>query len=237
MNVRGRIKASAVFLSLALAGCGGTPHPAGVGSLDVKEGAAAYEAVPDTVNGFDVGAIQPGDRLAISVLGEPDLTNDRYVVDGDGKMQVPLVGEVQAAGRSAGQLRTEITEKLAAQFIRNPYVSISIAEHAKFSLTVEGEVQHAGRFEVSPGMTLLGALAMAQSTTKDAKLTAVYVFRELNGRRMGARFDLNMIRKGESADPQIVPGDVVVVGRSAIKSTWHELIAATPLTAVFYYLK
>lgn len=237
MKLSNKLKTSAIFLGLALSGCGGTPRPVASGALDVKQGAAAYEAVPDSINGFDAGAIQPGDRLSITVLGEPDLTSDKYFVDGDGRVQVPLVGEIKAAGRSAGDVRQEVTQKLAAGFLREPYVSISISEHAKFSLTVEGEVQHAGRFEASPGMTLLGALAMAQSTTKDAKLGSVYVFRELNGRHMGARFDLSMIRKGEAADPQIIPGDVVVVGRSAIKGTWHEIISATPLAAVFYYLK
>lgn len=236
MKTRIAMGAGLALLSLALTGCGGTPPPRTEGGLDVKQGEAAYEAVPDTINGLDAGAIQPGDRLSIAVLGEPDLTNDRYVVDGDGQLQLPLAGGVQAAGRNAGDLRKEITQKLAA-YLRDPYVSISIAEHAKFSLTVEGEVQHAGRFEVSPGMTLLGALAMAQSTTRDAKLNEVYVFRQLNGRRMGARFDLKMIRRGEAPDPQIIPGDVVVVGRSAIKGTWHEILQATPLLSVFYYLR
>ena len=152
-------------------------------------------------------------------------------------MQLPLVGEVRAGGRSPSEVREYITQSLARNFLRQPQVAVGIIEHAKFSLTVEGEVQHAGRFEASPGMTLIGALALAQSTNKDANLEEVYIFRQLDDRRMGARFNLNEIRRGTMPDPQIVPGDVVVVGRSAVKGIWHEFLMAIPAFSIWYYLK
>lgn len=221
--------AMGIALALCLAGCGSV-RP----NSQIPAGEAAYRLIPATEHGFDPGAIQPGDRLAIRVVGEPDLSNEAYWVDGAGRVQMPLVGEIAVVGRNTQWVREEIEKRLSTDFIRNPLVSISIVEHAKYGLTVEGEVQHAGRFEASPGMTLLGAIAQAGSTSKDAKLNEVYLFRERGEQRIGARFDLASIRSGKNPDPQILPGDVVVVGRSAIKGTWHEMLAAAPFANLYY---
>jgi polysaccharide export outer membrane protein len=217
---------------LVLAGCG-TVSP----NKALPSGMEAYEVVPEVVKGYNPGAIQPGDRLSIRVLGEPDLSSDQYWVDGSGHVQVPLAGELDAGGRSAEELRDDIRVRLAERFIRDPQISIGIAEHAKFGVSVEGEVQKAGRFEVSPGLTLLGAIALAGSTTKDTKLDEIYIFRDINGKKAGARFNIGYIRNGKNPDPQIIPGDVIVVGRSAIRGTWHEFLQASPLFNVYYYLK
>jgi polysaccharide biosynthesis/export protein len=217
---------------LVLAGCG-TVKP----NTSLPSGLQAYDVVPEVIKGYNPGAIQPGDRLAIRVLGEPDLSNDQYWVDGSGHVQVPLAGELQAGGRTAEELRDDLQQRLATTFIRNPQISIGIAEHAKFGVSVEGEVQKAGRFEVSPGLTLLGAVALAGSTTKDTKLDEIYIFRQIDGKKMGARFNLGLIRNGKDPDPQIIPGDVIVVGRSALRGTWHELLQASPLFNMYYYVK
>lgn len=232
MDTRGN-KLKLVVLSTALLAVGGCA----ASSSSLPSGKQAYEAIPAVPEGIDQGAIQPGDRLSVRVLGEPDLTSDQIWVDGGGKIQVPLAGEVVAGGRSPGDVRKEITDKLATNYIRDPMVAISIVDHAKFSVTVEGEVQHAGRFEASPGLTLIGALALAQSTTNNAKLDEVVVFRTLKGRKLAARFDIRQVRLGEAPDPQIFPGDVVVVGRSWIKSTWHDFLTAAPLLNTYYYLR
>jgi polysaccharide export outer membrane protein len=221
----------AAAASLGLSGC------ATQNGQSVAQGGAAYVSIPSKASGVEAGAIQPGDRLYIRVLGEPDLTSDQYWVDGSGKVQVPLAGEFAVSGKTTAELRREITKQLGARYIRDPQVAVSIVDHSKSSVTVEGEVQHAGRFEASPGLTLLGALALAQSTTKDSKLDEVVVYRELGGQRMAARFDLSEIRSGRASDPQIIAGDVVVVGRSSIKSAWHDLLQAAPLFNLFYILK
>jgi polysaccharide export outer membrane protein len=230
MNIRRSLHIVAAG-ALALSGCS-TPPPSTLAS-----GAEAYKMIPDVPDGLDQGAIQPGDRLAVRVMGEPDLTSDQIWVDGGGKVQLPLAGEVVAGGRAPGDVQKEITEKLASRYIRDPQVAISIVEHAKFSITVEGEVQHAGRFEASPGLTLLGALAMAQSTTSNARLDEVVVFRQLHGQRLAGRFDLRNVRVGRAPDPQIFPGDVIVVGRSWVKGSWHDLLQAAPLFNIFYVFR
>jgi polysaccharide export outer membrane protein len=169
------VVALAVLGSLASAGCVATRTDT------LPRGQAAYATIPSKALGVDAGAIQPGDRLFIRVLGEPDITSDQYWVDGSGKVQVPLAGEFDVSGKTTSSLRAEITNRLGSRFIRDPQVAVSIVDHSKSSVTVEGEVQHAGRFEASPGLTLLGSLALAQSTTRDARLDEVVVFREMEG--------------------------------------------------------
>lgn len=220
-----------LLLATALAGC------AEFRQSPVPNGARAYDMVPVQAQGIEQGAIQPGDRLYIRVLGEPDLTSDQYWVDGSGKLQLPLAGELQAGGRTISQVQQEITDRLGARYVRDPAVAVSIVQHAQNSVTVEGEVQKAGRFEAAPGLTLIGAMALAQSTTRDAKLGEVIVFRTVDNKRMAARFDLTDIRKGRAPDPQIIAGDTIVVGRSAIKGGWHEFLQAAPAFSIFYYLK
>lgn len=229
-----KLRGKAAVAALALIGTAGCSE---LHTANLPSGESAYAVIPQTATGIKQGAIQPGDRLYIRVVGEADLTSDQYWVDGGGKVQVPFAGELDAGGHTTGELQAEITERLGAQYIRDPAVAVSIVQHAASSVTVEGEVQKAGRFEASQGLTLLGALALAQSTTNNAKLDEVVVFRELNGVRQAARFDLGQIRKGGAPDPQIIAGDVVVVGRSAIKGTWHDLLQAAPLFNIFYVFR
>jgi polysaccharide biosynthesis/export protein len=101
------------------------------------------------------------------------------------------------------------------------------------TVAVEGEVKLPGVYKVSPSDTLLSAIARAQSPTNVAKLDEVIVFRTVNGRRMGARFDLNQIRSGQAADPQILGGDVIVVGFSSLKGVYRDILQAAPLLNVF----
>jgi len=220
----------AALLMLGASGCS-EKRP-----ISVPTGAAAYALIQEREGDEEAGAIQPGDHLSVSVLGEADLSSDKYWVDGSGVLQMPLVGDIQAGGRTISQLRQEITQRLGARYIRNPQVALSITEHSKQSVTVEGEVQQAGRFEAAPGLTLLGALALAHSTSKDAKLDEVIVFREVKAQRLVARFDLSDIRTGRALDPQIRAGDRIVVGRSSVKGAWHDLLQTAPLFNIFYLM-
>ena len=63
------------------------------------------------------------------------------------------------------------------------------------------------------------------------------IFRLMDGKRLGARFNIGAIRNGQAVDPTIIAGDTVVVGRSALKQTWKEFLAAVPLANLFYILR
>jgi polysaccharide export outer membrane protein len=199
-------------------------------------GASAYGVIPEKVERVDTALIRPGDRLVIAVLGEPELTSDQYRVDAAGSLQVPFIGPVQAAGLTQAELRETIRRQLGSSYIRDPQVSISTVSRSPSVFTVEGEVQEPGVFEAEPGTTLLSAIAQAKSPTRVAHLNEVVVFRELNGQRMGARFDLRAIRNGEAADPKIIAGDTIVVGYSQLKGVWREIREAAPVLNLFYIL-
>lgn len=226
--------AALVALALSTLGMSGCAHNQ-ANPLPVGEAAYATLDIKDDGPGED--GIRAGDHLAIRVLGEPELTSDDYIVGTQGTIQVPLAGEIVVAGRNAGEVRDELTNRLGSRYIRNPQVTVSVSERRKTTFAVEGDVREPGIFEATPGTTLLSALAQAKSTTDTAKLDEVMIFRVLNGQRLGARFNLGDIRQGRAADPTVLAGDTVVVGRSGLKDAWKQFLQASPLFNLFYIFR
>lgn len=198
-------------------------------------GDAAYAIIPpiDKAVAPSQYLIAPGDVVSLSVFGEPDLKLDKLPVDDAGFIQVPLVGAVQVASITPAQASALIATQLGARFLRNPDVTLNVVEQTGQMVTVEGQVAKAGAYPVDGKTTLLGAIALAQSPTKIAKLDEVVVFRTINNTRMAARFHVTRIRAGKDPDPQILGGDVVVVGFSQVKSVYRDVLQAAPLFNVF----
>ncbi|MEQ1497489.1 MAG: polysaccharide biosynthesis/export family protein [Novosphingobium sp.] len=233
MPMRQPVRLVAIMLAvLVLAGCGlrQSPNPLPVGP-------AAYAVFPNTENWPDEDVIRVGDRLSVRVLGEPELTSDAYVVDSRGNIQVPLAGEVIAAGRHPGELRDDLTRRLGARYIRDPQVAVIVTDRKRTNYTVEGDVREPGVFEALPNTTLLSAIAQAKSPTDSAKLDEVMIFRVVSGQRLGARFNLDDIRKGRAPDPAVLAGDTIVVGRSALKDAWRQFLQAAPVFNLFYIFR
>lgn len=226
----------ALLLACSLAGFGASP--VGAQSSPLPSGLAAYDVIPvKAMDEIVAQRIRANDKLAISVFGEPELTRDDYVVDGSGFLQVPLIGQIIAAGVSPDELRAEITRRLGARFIRDPQVSVTLTERAKARFAVEGSVEDPGVYEADPSTTLLAAIAQAGSPNRVAKHSEVMVFRIIEGRRLGARFDINQIRAGLADDPQIIGGDTIVVGYSGSKGFWRDVRETAPLLNLFYILR
>lgn len=210
----------------------------GAHASTLPAGQAAYEAIPvKAMDEIVAQRIRPNDKLAISVFGEPELTREDYVVDGSGFLQVPLLGQIIAAGVSPDELRAEIAHRLGTRFIRDPQVSVTLTERAKARFAVEGQVEHPGVYEADATTTLLAAIAQAGSLNRVAKHNEVMVFRVINGRRVGGRFDIDHIRAGRADDPQIIGGDTVVVGYSGSKGFWRDVRETAPLLNLFYLLR
>ncbi|MFM5884544.1 MAG: polysaccharide biosynthesis/export family protein [Novosphingobium sp.] len=226
---------AALAAALAALACSGCEH---AGRNALPTGAAAEKIFPIRAEAAaEEEVLRIGDRLAIRVLGEPELTSDLYRVDGNGNIQVPLAGEIPAAGLRPGELRDELVRRLGARFIRNPQVAVIVTERNKTTFAVEGDVREPGIFEATPATTLLAAIAQAKSPNDLAKLDEVMVFRLINGQRSGARFNLSDIRRGNAPDPQILAGDTVVVGHSALKGAWKEFLQAAPAFNLFYIFR
>jgi polysaccharide export outer membrane protein len=187
-------------------------------------------SAPARSQDYRIGA---SDKLDITVFEVKDLSLEKAKVDSNGMILFPLIGEVTAAGKTTSELSNEIAARLGERYLANPHVSVLIEESAAQKVTVDGVVGQPGVYDIAGQTGLLQAVALAKGPGKDADLRHVAVFRYMNGRRMAAMFDLRAIRAGRAADPNIFPGDIVVVGGSAMKGAWRELIAALPAVGVF----
>jgi polysaccharide export outer membrane protein len=180
--------------------------------------------------------IAPMDRISISVFQVPDLTLKSVQVDSTGRITVPLIGDVLAAGRTTAQLSNDIATQLSKGYLQNPQVSVTIDESASQKATVEGAVMAPGVFQVSGSTTLLQMIAMAKGPDKNADIRHVGIFRTIQGKRAAAVFDLKAIRKGDVDDPEVYPNDIVVVQGSGAKAFWQDLLHATPIIGLFRFL-
>lgn len=205
---------------------------------DTRGGPVPYDvalAPPDapTIVPLEDGyKIAPLDKLTIKVLKMEDMTGD-YVVDLGGNISMPLIGEVQAANLTTAQLDQALTAKLGEKYLEHPDVSVGIKESQSHVVTVDGAVQKAGSYPAIGPISLMQAVAMAGGTTDEANVRRVAVFRTVGGQRQVAGFDLAAIRHGQSPDPKIYPGDIVVVDGSGIKSGFKRWVQAIPILSIF----
>lgn len=176
--------------------------------------------------------IAPMDTLAIKVFKMEDLSGD-YEVDLAGKISLPLIGEVRAVQMTTAQLDQELTRKLGERYLENPDVSVGIKASTSRVVTVDGAVNRSGAYPAPAPLTLMQAVALAGGTTQDANLRRVAVFRQIDGQRQAAAFDLTSIRQGEMADPRIYAGDIVVVDGSSVKTTQKQILNSLPILSIF----
>lgn len=221
-----RTVAAAIAIALAMAGCA-----SGSGSSALAAPLTTQGASPLTVSTeYRIG---PGDTLAITVFQVPDLTLKEAQVDANGRIALPLIGSVTAGGRTTAELATEIATKLEAGFLQSPQVSVIVSTAVSQKVTVDGAVTEPGVFTLKGRTTLMQVVAMAKGPKNTANLKRVAVFRNTEGERTAAVFDLSAIRSGKAEDPEIVGNDVVVVDSSALKGFWREVVAALPSLAIF----
>jgi polysaccharide export outer membrane protein len=163
----------------------------------------------------------------------PDLSFDELTVDTSGNLQMPLIGAVRAAGLTSGQLSADIAERLSAEYLRNPQVTVTVTEAASQKITVDGAVTKPGVYEMRGTTSLLQAVAMAEGPSRVADLTKVAVFRTIDGQRSVALFDLSAIRQGRAEDPRVLGDDIIVVDTSRMSVAMREIVAALPGLSVF----
>lgn len=172
------------------------------------------------------------DVLDIVVFMVPELTRNIQVAD-SGTINLPLVGEVPAAGRTSQQLERDLTARLGARYLKNPQVNVYVKEFNSQRVTVEGAVKQPGVFPLRGKTSLMEVLALAKGSDRDVASGAVMVFRTSEGQRVAAEFDLDSIREGGTPDPQIQNGDIVVVPTSTSKVVFQNFLKVSPLLAAF----
>ena len=219
-----------VLASFVLASCGGP-------RMDVNAMTAAQaidletsQAISTTPVEYRIGV---GDKVNVRVFQVPDLSFDNLVIDTSGNIQMPLIGSVRGAGQTSAELSAEIAMRLAAQYLRNPQVTVTVTEAASQKITIDGAVTKPGVYEMRGSTSLLQAVAMAEGPTQLADLTKVAVFRTVDGQRSVALFDLAAIRQGRAVDPAVMGDDIIVVDTSRLNSALREILTAVPALAIF----
>ena len=164
---------------------------------------------PETAADSDY-VIGADDMLRISVWKEPDLS-ETLPVRPDGKISMPLLNDIPAAGLTPLQLKDSITEKLK-KFIADPRVTVVVTAMNSRRIFVTGEVTHTGPMPLLPDMTMLQALSQA-GFTQFANLKGIYLLRTENGKQEKLPFNYKEVIKGNHPEQNIVlkPGDTVVV--------------------------
>jgi polysaccharide export outer membrane protein len=151
------------------------------------------------------------DVLDVSIWKEQDIS--RVVpVRPDGKISLPLLNDVQAAGLTPGQLAAQITESLK-KYVTNPQVTVIVTTINSQRVYILGEVTRPGAFPLLPNMTVLQALSSAGGFTQFARETKIYVLRNENGKQVKHPFNYKDVVKAKNTDQDIVlkAGDTIVV--------------------------
>ena len=174
---------------------------------DVSSAKPADVPQQDLPSDYVIGA---DDTLHISVWKEPDLS-ETLPVRPDGKISMPLLNDVPAAGLTPLQLKDSITEKLK-KYVADPRVTVVVTGMNSRRVFVTGEVVHSGPMPLLPHMTMLQALAQA-GFTQFANPKAIYLLRTENGKQEKLPFNYREVVKGRRPEENILlkPGDTIVV--------------------------
>lgn len=156
--------------------------------------------------------IGPDDLLAVNVWKEPEISRN-VVVRPDGKISLPLVGDLRASGRTPVQLQDDIKGQLS-NYLANPEVTVIVQEARSQKFNILGEVEHPGSYPLSRSMTVLDAIAIAGGLRDFAKKSKIYVLRvTAEGSRARLQFNYKEVIKGQSLaqNVELQPRDTVVV--------------------------
>lgn len=149
------------------------------------------------------------DSLQVTVWKETQLSAT-LPVRPDGKITLPLINDIQAAGYTPMQLEADITDRLK-KFLMDPVVSVSVVSVMSKRIFLVGEVARPGQMQITPGMTILQAIASA-GLTQYANAKKIYILRGDPGHQQKVFFDYNKaIKKGDMQGVTLIPGDTIVV--------------------------
>jgi polysaccharide export outer membrane protein len=171
------------------------------------QAAAAAVATPDQATYL----LGPEDAIEISVWKEPDLTK-QLVVRPDGKFTYPLIGEVQASGRTVKQVQDEILKRLE-KFVTDAHVTVILLKAQNYKIYVTGKVNKPGSFVIGTPVNVMQAISMAGGLTPFASPGSIMVLRTVNGTEQIYPFNYKQVAQGSFLEQNrtLLPGDVVVV--------------------------
>jgi len=199
------------LLAAPLAAQQSTNRKGQVSKAAATQGGSGNETKAVQVSEDPAYVIGAQDVLDINVWKEAEITRT-VPVRPDGKISLPLVRDIQAAGFTPMQLERLIAEKLQ-KYITDPQVTVIVKEINSRRIYILGEVNRAGTFTLLPNMTVLQALSGAGGFTQFANVKGIYVSRLENGKQVKYPFNYKAVVGGETSGQNILlkPGDTIVV--------------------------
>jgi polysaccharide export outer membrane protein len=173
--------------------------------------AAPEAAKPDTsksamTDNYVIGA---SDMLSVTVFKEPTLSGS-LLVRPDGMISMPLLGDVMASGKTPLQLAAEVTVKLK-KYVQDPNVTVVLSQMNSKKVYLMGEIGKPGPIEMTPGMTLLQAIATGGGLTQYANSKKIYILRTVDGKPQKIPVQYKLALKGDGSFNLILnPGDTIV---------------------------
>lgn len=174
--------------------------------------------------------IGPLDTIQVDVFNVPDLSREMQV-DASGRISMPLIGTIDARGKTAEELARAIEGALRGRYVRNPQVTVNIKSSVSQVVTIDGQVVEPGLYPVTNQMTLLRAIASAKGLSEFARQDDVVILRTVDGRRMAGLYNVGAIRRGTYQDPAIYANDVILVGDSPQRRLFRDVVSLAPLLA------
>ena len=231
-------------MALCLGGCsgssnnsnasfrGGAGDSVGPGNVSQEYAATSTDFAAAAASDNAAYKIGPMDVLEISVFKVPDLSKSVQVSD-RGTVNLPLLGQLAASGKTAQEFEQELTTKLGAKYLKNPQVTVYVKDHLSQKVTIEGAVKTPGVYPINGRLSLLQLVANAGSVLNDTYSNSIVVFRMVDGNRTSATFDIDAIKSGKSEDPKLQNGDVVVVDTSTAKVAFQNTLKVLPVAGLF----
>ena len=218
MNLKSRFHSLSVRALFLLASCGTLPAPLCAQTLARNDSpstnSTAQTASPASDNARphdDSFVIGNDDLLAINVWKEPDISR-AIPVRSDGKISLPLVGEVQAAGLTPLALEKDIAGKLK-NYISEPEVTVMVQQVNSQKFNVLGQVARPGSYAIANSPTVLDALALAGGFRDFAKKKSIYVLRQGPAGESRLAFNYKDVSQGKNMaqNVKLQPGDTIIV--------------------------
>lgn len=221
-----------LIMAASVAGCAGTPPPQSTAELTVLTDSRELPAPirGDLTAGDRPALIGPLDTISVDVFNIPDLSREMQV-DASGRIAMPLIGTIDARGKTSEELAAAVEDALRGRYVRDPEVTVNIQSSVSQVVTVDGEVKDPGLYPVTNQMTLMRVIASARGVSEFARMEQVVILRTVDGQRMAGLYDLGAIRRGAYADPAIYANDVVIVGNSPMRRLFRDVVSLAPLLA------
>lgn len=233
-----RIKAFALIMCcIALSGCMLSRAPIGgaPGLQLVTDSSLPKPGLDDLKASDRPYRVGPFDKLTIDVFGSPELSSRDIQVDASGRITFPLIGTIEVAGKTPGEIGTEMQNRFRGRFIHNPQVTVNLKEIVSQTVTIGGEVRKPGVYPIVGKMTLLTAIASAEGWTDVSNKGNVVVFRTVGKTDYAAVYNVKAIERGNYADPEIFANDIVMIGESQSRKLWKDFLGTSPLLAPLIY--